>query len=763
MIPAIRMGGVALAGLMLPLYAFTLGLSALLMFWVQPLYARLALPLLGGAPAVWITAMLFFQAVLLAGYLYAHLSVRWLGLKRQSLAHAMILLVAFAALPVAIPAGWPPPPGEMPIAWLIGLFAAGVGLPFFALSATAPLLQRWFAHTGHKGSADPYFLYSASNIGSVAALIGYPLLAEPLMRLGQQTLVWTVGYGLLVLSIAWCGLILWRRFAADAPGAAGEDLTLSRDITWRRRAVWVVLAFAPSSLMLGVTLHISTDLAAVPLLWVVPLTLYLLSFVIVFARRPLLRHKWMLALQPLMLVLLAISMSWDVAGLWGEIAIHLAAFFISAMVCHGELAARRPAVTHLTEFYLWMAVGGVLGGLFNAVLAPVAFDSVLEYPLVIAFVCLLRPWEKLTGRKALALDVLLSLVLALAVLALPQAFDPGPGGFGQTAIIVAFSAAVSTALTFAYLGRPPAFALGMAVLLAAGPVLLPASTISAPGHRDEIFRERSFFGVHRVMLQPEPVGARILLHGTTVHGAQFVDPEKATTPLTYYHPQGPLGTIFDSFPGWRFLNVGVVGLGAGATACYARRGQDWTFFEIDPVVERIARDERFFTFLRDCKPDAKVVIGDARLSLQNVPDGRFDLLILDAFSSDAIPVHLLTAEAFALYRRKLADGGVLAAHISNQFLDLEPVVGRVTAEVGFFGVVQYDAEPDEAAQLTELRFPSVWVVMARRPDDILELAADLRWEPLRGAKAPLWADDYVNKVRTIRAPESTQSLDLSVG
>ena len=297
---------------MLPLYALTLGLSALLMFWVQPLYARLVLPLLGGAPAVWITAMLFFQAALLAGYLYAHLSVQWLGLKRQSLLHGVILLLAFVALPIALPAGWTPPSGAMPGGWQIGLMAAGVGLPFFAISATAPLLQRWFAHIGHAHSADPYFLYSASNIGSIAALIGYPLLFEPAMGLGEQGWAWSGGYLLLVMTVGLCGLVLWRRFVADPPGLAGEDLKLSPDIDWRRRGMWVLLAFAPSSLMLGVTLHLSTDVAAVPLLWVLPLALYLLSFVIVFARRPVLPHRWMVIFQVPALALLAATMSWPV-------------------------------------------------------------------------------------------------------------------------------------------------------------------------------------------------------------------------------------------------------------------------------------------------------------------------------------------------------------------------------------------------------------------------------------------------------------------
>lgn len=729
---------------MLPLYALTLGLSALLMFWVQPLYARLALPLLGGAPAVWITAMLFFQAALLAGYLYAHLSVRWLGLKRQSLLHGVLLLLAFVALPVALPEGWAPPAGGMHAGWQIGLMAVGVGLPFFAVSATAPLLQRWFAHAGHARSADPYFLYSASNIGSIAALIGYPLLFEPAMRLGEQGRAWTGGYALLVLLIGWCGLILWRRFVAEPPGAEGAELELSSDISWRRRGMWVLLAFAPSSLMLGVTLHLSTDVAAVPLLWVVPLALYLLSFVIVFARRPLLPHRWMLIFQVPVLVLLAATMSWSHNLLWVELLIHLEAFFIAAMVCHGELAARRPAALHLTEFYLWMSVGGVLGGMFNALLAPVLFDSVLEYPMMVVLVALLRPWRAGRGRRDIALDLVLPGLLALLMWLSSGLAD---GGYGIAISMAVFAAAVGLALLLAWRGRPLRFALGLAVLMIMAPLALKQQGFVGLGESDTIHSERSFFGVNRVTAMETPVRAHILIHGTTVHGAQSQDENARKTPLTYYHPDGPLGQVFQAFPFWRFNRVGAVGLGTGAAACYARPGQNWTFYEIDPVVERIARDERFFTYLADCALEADIVIGDARLSLQAAPEGSFDLLILDAFSSDAIPVHLLTREAFAMYRRKLAPGGVIMVHISNRYLDLEPVLGRITVETGFFGVTQYH---DEGTNEVMLRYPSIWVVMARSPDDIIELAPDPRWQPLRGADAPLWTDDYVDIVGALR-------------
>lgn len=724
---------------MLPLYALTLGLSALLMFWVQPLYARLTLPLLGGAPAVWITAMLFFQATLLAGYLYAHLSVQWLGLKRQSLLHAGVLAAAFVALPVGLPEGWMPPASAMPAGWQVAMMAAGIGLPFFAISATAPLLQRWFSHIGHAHSADPYFLYGASNLGSVAALAAYPFLIEPAMGLAGQGWAWTGGYALLVAAIALCGLVLWRRFVADPPGAAGEELALSPDIDWRRRVIWVLLAFAPSSLLLGVTLHISTDIAAVPLLWIGPLALYLLGFSIAFARRPLLPHRWVGVILVPALALLAAVMTWSSDLLLAELLVHLLVFFLAALFCHGELAARRPAARHLTEFYLWIAGGGVLGGLFNAVLAPLLFDQVLEYPLAVLAVALLRPWRFPIQGRQWALDLALPALLVLSVWLM--------GGDHGLAVGVA---AIAVAVLFGWWGSSLRFALGLAVLMVMLPPLLKQIGLGGPGAAGAIHTERSYFGVSRVVAIEQPFPAHLLLHGTTVHGAQRQNTTGRRTPLTYYHPEAPLGQVFRAFPFWRFNRVGVIGLGAGAAACYARPGQDWTFFEIDPAVARIAKDPRLFTYLADCTPGARLVMGDARLSLRHEADGGFDLLILDAFSSDAVPVHLITAEAFDLYRAKLAPGGVIMAHLSNRYLDLEPVLGRISMETGLFGVIQYYRE---GTNLAALNHPSIWAVLARKPDDIMELAPDPRWQPLRGAKSPLWTDDYVNILGTFKGAE----------
>lgn len=718
------------------LYSLTLGLSALLLFVVQPMFARMVLPLLGGVPAVWNVAMVFFQAMLLAGYLYSHLLASRLGPRGQAALHLPLLLLPLLVLPVAVAAGWQPPADGTPVWWLLALLTVSVGAPFLAVASTAPLLQRWFAMSGHRHAGDPYFLYGASNIGSIAALLGYPLLLEPWFALAAQSHLWTAGYIVLVGGIAICAFAMLRRLeraAAPAVSIAAGGSTPDREdgdgISWRRRLHWLALAFVPSGLLLGVTQHLTTDIVAVPLFWVVPLALYLLTYVVVFARRPLLRHRWMVRLQPLLLVLLAMTFFWQINALWFQLPLHLAAFFVTAMVCHGELAARRPPVGHLTAFYLWMALGGVLGGAFTALLAPLVFDSILEYPLLLLAACLLRP-RLSSGTKAGALDLLLPAVLfaigllpLISVTALPQ-----PG----LALIAGFYAAYGT-FAYAQFGRPLRAALAVLAILAAG-------QLYARGDETVLARERGFFGVHKVEATAD--GAlHLLQHGTTVHGAQYTDPARWREPLTYYTVDGPLGQLF----GWsplaeRLRRVGAIGLGTGAAACYRQPGQDWTFLEIDPEVVRLARDERYFRYLSACAPEARIVLGDGRLSLASGDLGPFDLLLLDAFSSDAIPLHLLTREAFALYLKQLTPEGVLMVHITNRHLDLRPVLAALAVDAGLAAVEQRFVSPDQGAGYP---VPTRWVALARSAD--LLPPPDDRWQPLPPApEQPVWRDDFAN-------------------
>src|SRR5262245_2873368 len=399
------------AGYVLPLYALTLFLSAFLLFAVQPMFTKMVLPLLGGSAAVWNTAVVFFQGTLLCGYFYAHLSTKLLGLRRQTILHAFVLLSAFLVLPIGVAKGWEPPTQGLQIPWLIGLLAVSIGLLFFAVSATAPLLQKWFAHTDHPAAGDPYFLYGGSNLGSMAALLSYPFLVEPALGLRAQGVAWTYGYAALVAAIVTCGVILMRRFrAAEAESAAPEEAGLIAEVTWRLRGRWLLLSVVPSALLLGVTLHIGTDIAAVPFLWVLPLALYLLTFVLVFARKPLVSERWMLRLQVVFVALAA--MIYLAPNAYQLMVLHIGAMFFTAMVCHGQLARLRPVASHLTEFYLWMSVGGVVGGFLAGIVAPLVFDGVYEYPIALLLGLLLRPTSARPGRLTEAIARATGLVRA---------------------------------------------------------------------------------------------------------------------------------------------------------------------------------------------------------------------------------------------------------------------------------------------------------------------------------------------------------------
>jgi predicted O-methyltransferase YrrM len=742
----------------LTLFGVTIFLGASLLFLVQPMFARMALPLLGGAPAVWNTAMVFYQATLLAGYAYAHVTVRWLGVRRQAGLHLLILLLPILTLPIALPAGRIPPGDSSPIPWLLALLAVAVGLPFFAVSATSPVLQAWFAATGHPAARNPYVLYAASNVGSLLALLSYPLLVERLFALGVQSRLWAWGYGALVLMVAGCALALRRMAGVRADGPSGEPggaRALGRaddppgledaavlPITAVRRARWLVLAAVPSSLMLSVTTYISTDIAAIPLLWIGPLGIYLLTFTLVFGRRRIVPHRvWVellpVALLPVVLVLVARANE----PLALVIPTHLVTFFVAAMVCHGELARDRPDPRHLTEFYLWLAIGGVVGGAFTALIAPKVFTNVLEYPLVLALLPLLptRPAAAWQGGVRQVLDVLLPLGLGVLTVGLIGGLErsgSGPEAIGPAVGLV-------TILCLTFWRRPVRFALGLAALLLGGSV-----------YRGEegqlLYAERSFFGVSRVTRESSGQ-YHMLLHGTTLHGMQALAKERRREPLTYYHRNGPFGqffTVVETATPRRA--VAVVGLGAGSAACYGTPDQRWTFYEIDPTVLRIAANTRFFTFLRDCPPKQYILLGDARLTLARAADGAYDLIILDAYSSDAPPMHLITLDAVRLYLTKLAPGGVLLFNISNRHLVLEPVLGAVARAAGLAARTRDDGHVADADRRTG-KVQSQWVVMARRPEELGALGTDPLWKVLAAPPdARPWTDDFASLFSVFR-------------
>lgn len=722
------------------LYACTLFLSSALLFAVQPMISKMVLPLLGGSPGVWNACMCFFQAGLLAGYAYAHLLARRLAWTTQAALHAALLLLAFLFLPPALGQATPPTGGS-PVGWLLGLLAIGIGLPFFVLSATAPLVQHWFSRTRHPDARNPYFLYAASNAGSLLALLGYPLLAEPLWDLGQQSLAWSAGFVLLALALAGC-FAAARRQRAEVSGEPADD-TSAAAVSNRQRLLWLALSFLPSSLLMGVTTFITTDLASTPLLWVIPLALYLTTFILVFARRPLLRHEWMRRALPHLLILIALLSLLHIASVW-LLALHLAGFFTIAMVSHGELAARRPPAAHLTEFYLFMSLGGVLGGIFNALLAPAIFSGVYEYPLMLAASCLLAGTPAAGGRRALALDGLLPALLLGVLVLLAAGSDAlrallAQGGRGGIVIaVLAFAALAALLLSFS--SRPLRFALGISACLAFAAVRQAQGALET---------ERSFFGIYKVI--PVDQGRKVaLLHGTTAHGVAGQEPGQARQPMSYYAEQGPFGQLLRSDTVRGFRHIGVVGLGVGSLACYAAPGQSWTFHEIDPLVERLARDRRHFRFLEECGQQAAIRIGDARLTLEQVPDGGYDLLVLDAYSSDSIPLHLMSREALALYLRKLSPQGLLAFHVSNRHLDLMPVLARLADDAGLSGLQQH-FRPDEALRRQGEAMATDAVLLSRSQANLALLRADTAWQPLAPAPGtPLWTDSYSNILGVIR-------------
>ncbi len=725
-------------------FAITLFVSASLLFWVQPMFAKMVLPLLGGTPAVWNTCIVFFQAALLAGYVYAHATTAWLGVRCQALLHVGVLLLPLLALPIGVPMGWSAPVEGSPIAWLLGLLGVSVGLPFFVVSASAPMLQRWFADTGHRSAKDPYFLYGASNLGSLLALVGYPLLMEPRLRLVEQGWVWAGGYGVLLVLMLGCAVLLWRSGGERGfRGSSDEQSVLmvagrGGGVTVGRRVRWVVWSLVPSSLMLGVTTHLSTDITPIPLLWVVPLSIYLLTFVLVFAQRPVLPHLLMVRRLPFLMLASAITIySQATQPAWLLILLHLLTFFVAAMVCHGELAKDRPPPAHLTEFYLWMSVGGVLGGLFNALVAPLMFKTVAEYPLAMVAACLLRPTAGSEEQRPLSrwLDFLLPLTLGAITAGLVWGLQGSDLRGGQLAHILIFGLSAVVCLSFA--SRPIRFGLGVAA------IMLGTLFYTGPFGR-VVHTERSFFGVYRIMFDLEEKYI-LLVHGNTNHGAQSLDPARRREPLSYFYRTGPIGQVFSVFSGENAKSrVAIIGLGTGSMACYGEPGQQFTFYEIDPAVERIARDGRYFTYLRDCLPKLEVVLGDARVSLGKAPDRHYGLIVLDAFSSDAIPIHLLTREAIALYLAKLADGGILAFHISNRSLNLQPVLANLARDMGLVFLVQDDLKISEV-EVNSGKEASTWVVMARKPSDLSRLAQDPRWKPLAvWPVAAVWTDDFSN-------------------
>ncbi|MDT7602471.1 MAG: hypothetical protein QOF61_468 [Acidobacteriota bacterium] len=746
------------------LFAATLFVSAALLFWVEPMVAKMLLPFLGGTPAVWNTCLLFFQMMLLAAYAYALFASRLLSLRQQIFAQLALLVVAAVSFPISISASTAAsvPREGNPAFWLLGRLFLVVGLPFFAVSTLSPLLQRWFAATRHAAARDPYFLYAASNAGSLCALVGYPLIIEPALTLRRQSHVWSFAYAALILLVALCAAALWRATSRSHEAAHVDNATHkhknetdededearrleARDeteqLTWRRRARWVLLAFVPSSLMLGVTTYISTDIASLPLLWVVPLSLYLVTLIIAFARRRTARRRRVEFILPgVALVFTLAYLSGANQPVWFLIALHLLFFFVAALMCHGRLADDRPATTHLAEFYLWLSAGGALGGLFNALVAPLAFNHVVEYPLAVVAACALIPRRTTDATdtpRAHWLDpgyaaTLGALTFAFALVASRVNWETNE----RLALVVG----VPLILAYLLRRRPLRFALALGAIMIGGAFYHSLDT-------QTLLTSRNFYGTLRVT-QDAGSDLHWLYHGTTIHGRQSTVLSKQCEPLSYYHRTGPLGSVFDAYQQRPASpNVAIVGLGTGATAAYARAGERWTFYEINPAVLQIAETPDYFTYLSYCARDVPltVVLGDARLRLADAPANSYGLIVLDAFSSDAIPLHLMTQEALDLYLSKLAPGGVVLFHVSNRSLDLHPVVADLARSRSLVCLASNDDthNPDKE--------PSQWIAVARNDGDLAALAKDSRWIPLEGdVSRRVWTDDYSNIVSVFK-------------
>ena len=800
--------------MLLPIFALSIFLSAALLFMVQPLSGKILLPLLGGSPAVWNTCMVFFQGLLLAGYGYSHLTTKHLKPRVQAMLHVVLLVVAGATLPVPINVGEPQP--DEPIAWLLRTLAVTVGLPFFMVSTTGPLLQRWFSTTDHPSAKDPYFLYAASNAGSMVGLLAYPVLMEPFLGRTQQSWTWTGLYGMLAVLVVTCATIMLKHQAAVQAPQAHEPVAGPQPNLWRTRLTWLVLAFTPSSLMLGVTQYITTDVAPVPLLWIVPLLLYLLSFILAFSGKVNISAAgWGRAL-PVCLVGVLIALLTAASNPMTLLAfIHLLFFFVTAMMCHKRMAELRPDTSRLTEFYLIMSLGGVLGGSFNALLAPVVFERLMEYPLIIGLACFLRPQlhaeaQAMTlARKVLrwSLAIICGMAMLTVLLNIDAAFISGWLKGRTLTSSLKFDESgdlrMNGAVALSYIAVIGMLRAGLPVILccaliyrrggarfaAAALALLIGSTLIAEGGT-VLRRARTFFGINTVTLYNDKLFVK-LSHGTTVHGLQarnyvpqtdsIVPPLQLDgqqrydllfrtnrtsqwrannltslplLPTAYYHTSGHIGEIFGMLTGaGRLDRVALVGLGAGTLAAYATPNSRFTFYEIDPAVIEIAAPSpqyaaNYFTFIADALRDKQVQIGfeqgDGRMLLRTTPEGPFELIVLDAFSSDSIPVHLLTKEAVEIYVNKLKPDGLIAFHISNRYFDLRAPLKRIATELKLKVWIRTDGVVT-TEQYNEGNKESQWLVMARTPKAMGALGTLPNWERHGDETTfPLWTDDHAN-------------------
>ena len=733
--------------LYIPVFAFTMLLSAALIFSIQPMFSKMILPLLGGTSQVWNTAMLFFQACLLGGYAYAHGTSKFLGIRTQAILHVILLAVFVVVLPFGVPEAWRSPEEHNPTLWQLSLMASTVGGPFFVLAASAPMFQRWFAATNHPHADNPYFLYGASNFGSILGLLSYPFVVEPLLKLSEQAESWMFGYFAMIGFTVLCALLVWSTREHKEVKTAASTVK----IEWSTRGWWLLLAFIPSSLMLGVTTLITTDIASVPLLWILPLSIYVGSFILVFARKPLFSFEQLNKYYATMIVVLAILVISAYGTVYPPvltISIHLLVFFLAAMLCHTALVDARPHASRLTEFYLIMSLGGALGGVFNALIAAQYFVVPAEYMGVLILTLLIRNYNhegqgltqiwnnfkssiRNSGLNAVlnfkGLGVFLILVTCFFAIHAPERY------------MLYMAAFVAASVLLLMEKQRVLFAMGALAVFSIFPIGFDWGFKS---FKDILHQERNFFGIIKVVNMTD--GQRILLHGTTNHGSQAIDEEHRLTPLSYYSHKSPINDVISFYDKKRGdQRFAVLGLGIGVTACFSKDGRFYDFYEIDPAVADVAQNPEYFTFMKDCGTPYEVILGDGRIKIEEKPEAHYDFILADAFSSDNIPVHVMTKEAIEIYLKKLKPNGTFIMNIANNYLDLEPVVAATAKELGVRAIAKV-ADGGEMEESGLVYYPTHFAVITKNDKVLKHLESNGWTDAIATRKVRAWSDQYSN-------------------
>ena len=733
---------------LIALLSCTLFAAAFLLFWCEPMVGKMVLPILGGAASVWTTCVLFFQLMLLAGYLYAHALGRMKRRQDQMVLHVAIMVVAFVFLPIrfsnaAIDAS------TGPVSWLLYHLLISTGLPFAVIASTAPLLQNWLSMTRLSSGRDPYFLYSMSNAGSLLALAAYPVLIESTYGTSAQTEWWRISYGVVLVMIAAVVAALWREPVPLQKSSAGERP--EPPATRATKLYWLAAAFVPSALMLAVTNHISLNIGSFPFIWVLPLSVYLTTFIMAFARRRIPTPAISMATTIVLLVLFpiaAVGAPVRSGKLWVLVAFHIGILFAGSLLCHSALADRRPTPKYLTEFYFIIALGGVAGGIFAAILAPAIFATVIEYPLLVAAIMFFRTSTRTNNRLtkgdllelalfALFVAFCIFIVLYRARIDVARFQLENLSSGNNLAIVVAQS--IFLGILWLFRKRIAQFAVGFALLILSYAFVLPRQF--EDGERVSV--TRNFFGVKKVLYEAD-INMRKLVHGDTMHGRESLDTELAGQPLSYYHRTGPVGEVMQLLDHRLGQKVAVVGLGAGSMAAYGGPNRHISFFDVDPQVVEIARGQ--FTFLQRCGDACDVAVGDGRLLLQSRQNGEFDLIVVDAFNSDSIPAHLVSREAVRMYVSKLKPDGVLMFHVSNRYLDVEKLAVSVLAAEGLPAWARHDEDEEPPG-----KSGSHYLIAVRQPDDLKSLPNSEAWVRAdRPVGIQPWTDEFSNMLSIIR-------------